>query len=265
MPELPEVETICRYLKKILINQKILSVEVNTEKLRRPVPSFLHSLLQEKIIIDIYRRAKYIIIMLDNNLHLIIHLGMTGKLLYNSSTRKHDHVIFYLNDDQRLVFNDPRRFGSIEILTNIKDFFAKLGPEPLDENCNGIFLYKQLQKRTMSIKNALLNSAIIAGIGNIYASEILFAAKISPLKPANLLSEQDCDTLMIAIKEVLSKAITAGGTTLQDYRTPYNTKGYFQNELQVYQRQNCSYCHNPIICIKQAGRSTFYCKRCQEA
>lgn len=264
MPELPEVETICRYLQKIIIGQEISSVKVNRRDLRFPIVGNLSDVLTGRIIEDVYRRAKYINITMNNAITLVIHLGMTGKLLYNSEFDKHDHVHFGLSDGNLLTFNDVRRFGAIFILTDIKHFFSKMGPEPLAENFNSEILQEQLRNYNAAVKNALLNGKVISGIGNIYASEILFQARISPLKKANSLSLSEYETLTHAIKTILQKAIEAGGTTLQDYRTPYNGEGYFQHDLKVYNCAKCNVCNDDLVKIKQCGRSTFYCQDCQK-
>ncbi|MBQ4875155.1 MAG: bifunctional DNA-formamidopyrimidine glycosylase/DNA-(apurinic or apyrimidinic site) lyase [Rickettsiaceae bacterium H1] len=265
MPELPEIETICKELEKILIDKKILSVKINKRDLRTPIDNKFEHVIVGLIPKKIYRRAKYIIIKTNdkNNLHLIFHLGMTGALLYNSENNSHDHLIFNLAGGDKLTFNDPRRFGSTFFTYDPDKFFTDLGPEPLDDHYTGEDLFKALRKRNTKIKNILLNGKIIAGIGNIYACEILFEAKISPFKIANSLTPVECKILIASIKKVLRKAIDAGGTTFANYRTPLNNKGFFQNKLKVYQQEKCNVCNNPIIKFFQFGRKTFFCEYCQ--
>ncbi len=263
MPELPEVETICSCLKKVLINRKLISVQVDRNDLRIPISEDFSYLLSNLVILNVYRRAKYIVIKMNNGTFLVIHLGMTGKLLYNHESNKHDHVTFHLEDGDRLVFNDIRRFGFTFTTRNVEKFFSHLGPEPLDVNYSGFDLFNSLKKHTTEIKNALINGKIIAGIGNIYASEALFEARISPFRKANSLSDIECEILVSAIKRVLKKAIVAGGTTLKDYRNPHSDAGYFQHKLQVYKQEKCNVCNNNIKRALQSGRRTFFCQICQ--
>ena len=197
---------------------------------------------------------------------------MSGRFtLQNSNyiTKKHDHVIFHLNNYKYLVFNDARRFGLIDIslLNELEKhrFFKNLGPEPLSDGFSTEYLYEKLRARNIPIKNSLMDNSIVVGIGNIYASESLFLAKINPMRPSCTLLLNEVENLIAAAKNVLAKAIKAGGTTLKDFVSGDNTPGYFKQELFVYGRngQNCLACNNIILKIKQSGRATFFCPSCQ--
>ncbi len=271
MPELPEIETLKRYLELKLMNVTIDKLTTTRDSIRYK----LHNQLEENIrgakIIRFRRRAKYLLIDLDNTYSIIVHLGMSGKLTVQGSNyiiQKHDHIIFYLNNSQLLAFNDPRRFGMVYAMQTRaieEQFFSKLGVEPLSSNISLEYLKKKLNRK-VPIKNLLMDSYIIVGIGNIYASESLFIAQISPTKLASSLSVGEITKLISAIQNVLEKAIKAGGTTLKDFVSGDNKPGYFQQQLQVYARHNqpCLVCTEIIEKIKQAGRATFYCPTCQK-
>jgi formamidopyrimidine-DNA glycosylase len=271
MPELPEVENIKNGIQKSILNNRIDRVEVFTKKLRKDInDSFVKDLEGQKII-NVRRIAKYIIVDLTNKKSLIFHLGMTGQLtiekeLQSEKIKKHTHVIIHLSNFA-LVYNDVRRFGMV-ISMNTSDIESYLssGIEPLSKNFNGKFLKELLIKRNSNIKSTLLNQKIISGIGNIYACEALFYANISPNRVASSLTLKECDKLVIAIKDVLEKAIKAGGSTLKDYRKSDGSKGSFQNSFCVYGRegQTCKVCNQKIKKIKQNGRSSFYCDKCQK-
>ena len=272
MPELPEVESTCNSLKPVIIGKTILNVVINVPKLRYSVPIELSSKVEGAIITNIYRHAKYIIINLNNDNSIIIHLGMSGRLTYSTNTnlKKHDHCIINLNADFKLIFNDPRRFGLIDYVTTpnllMHKYFAKLGLEPLDNCFNAIYLKNKIVKSNSLIKILIMNSNIVVGVGNIYASESLFAAKISPYKLARELNNNEISNLVLSIKNILIKAIKAGGTSFKDYIAADGTKGSYIAELMVYGKQNdkCKICNSVIVKIKQAGRATFYCPTCQQ-
>jgi formamidopyrimidine-DNA glycosylase len=273
MPELPEVETVCRGLKNILANNRFQEITLYRENLRVPIPSNLIQTLLGQKIVNIKRRAKYILIILENDIILIIHLGMSGRLTaYDTpriTTLKHDHVIFRFDNNIELVFNDPRRFGLIELCSihQMKDFylFKELGPEPFDEEFSVEYLQVMLKNKKQPIKTAIMDNKVVVGIGNIYACESLFRSNINPNRVASSLTKKELEILITNIKNTLNDAILAGGSTLKDYMTVNGESGYFQNKFFVYGRDNkeCFTCESPISKIKQGGRSTFFCSKCQ--
>jgi formamidopyrimidine-DNA glycosylase len=269
MPELPEVETTRLGLTPHIVGKQITKLTIRQRQLRQMIPTNLEQLLQNQHIKAIERRAKYLILVLEHGF-LIIHLGMTGHLRVLQDfipADKHDHVDFELNGKMVLRYNDPRRFGSIIYRESIEDFniFKQLGVEPLNPFFSGEKLYQLCQKRQVAIKTMIMNQALIVGVGNIYASEALFMAKIHPLTPAKNLSLKQCHSLCLHIKDVLIKAIAQGGTTLQDYINADGKPGYFKQSLQVYQRENkpCFICQTTIKKLIIGQRSTFFCPHCQ--
>lgn len=271
MPELPEVEVICNFLYKKIRNKHINSVIVNNSHLRIPVTKEINNILKNKIIININRRSKYVICLTNSDISLIIHLGMSGKLIYGEHSsyvqNRHDHVMFLFSDHTSIIFNDPRRFGLVIALSKQQaiNFFSNLGIEPLTDEFNAEYLQKLLKNKKMNIKSALMDSKLIVGIGNIYASESLFRACISPLRIAQDLNYQECEKLVDEIKNTLFDAINAGGSTLRDYAQPSGSIGCFQNSFYVYGKVHkpCILCHNMIRVIRQNGRSTYFCDKCQ--
>jgi formamidopyrimidine-DNA glycosylase len=271
MPELPEVETVVTQLRPSLIAQTINSVQLSKKKLRLPYPIDFEELVSGCIVTNVQRRAKYILITLSNNKTIVIHLGMSGILLCADEpfVAKHSHAFFTLGNQKILTYHDPRRFGLITLIENaninIHPLFKNLGEEPLTSEFNGDFLSKHLANKKQPIKTSIMDAAIVVGVGNIYASESLFMASINPLRPANSLSIEECNKLATAIKKVLQAAIASGGSSLRDYTTPSGASGYFQHKFMVYGRQTntCYTCHDKIIKIIQAGRSTFFCPTCQ--
>lgn len=270
MPELPEVEVISNFLFDKIKNKKISNVTVNNRNLRVPITKNIDDLLKGKVINDIKRRGKYIISNIDASMAVIIHLGMSGKLIYaedNQAQNKHDHVIFLFSDNTSLIFNDPRRFGLVIVLNREQElkFFNNLGIEPLTDEFDGNYLQKLLKNRKANIKSVLMNNKLIVGVGNIYASESLFRARISPLRLAQDLTYIECEKLATEIKNTLSDAIAAGGSTLKDYAQPSGSAGYFQNNFYVYGKvqKPCRICNNIITLIRQNGRSTYFCNSCQ--
>ena len=264
MPELPEVQTVVSGIQPI-VGSTINTVTVNFPKLRKPLQKDLASELSGAKIISITRRAKFIVI--KTHVDLIIHLGMSGKLTLqelNYQPIKHDHVIFHL-PDKLLVYNDPRRFGMVSWHSCTTDLLAHYGVEPLSEAFDATYLTNFIHKKTIPIKNLIMDQKCVVGVGNIYACEALFHARIKPDLPANALSRAQCNQLVTCIKQVLNQAIKQGGTTLKDYRTASDTMGYFQQQLYVYGRegQPCLECTTSIINVKLSGRSTFYCPQCQ--
>lgn len=272
MPELPEVETISKGLKKEILGERISKILINNPKLRQPIPTNLVQIITGTQILDITRKAKYILCHLTNNYTLIFHLGMTGKLLiYNGSyiVTKHDHAIFELFNNKNLIFNDIRRFGLVTMGLSSEleslPIFNKPIMEPLSEEFNLEYLAKKLKNKQTPIKTALMDNNIVVGVGNIYSNESLFRAKISPKRASNTLTSAELSLLITTIKEVLIEAIKLGGSTFKDYASASGKSGKFQNKFTVYNRygQNCLICTATIERIKQAGRSTFYCLKCQ--
>ena len=270
MPELPEVETTKAGISPYILNQEIENIIIRNDALRWPVPMSLCQILPGQTVRRITRRAKYIIIDCEHG-SLICHLGMSGhfKIIQKPTPiLKHDHVDILFKNGICLRYNDPRRFGCILWTEQpIEEHFLirKLGKEPLDSNWKPKELYEHLQRKSIPIKTYLMNQENVVGVGNIYASEALFLAKIHPKRPANSLSLNDCKHLIHAIQSILSKAIEQGGTTLNDYVNSEGKPGYFSQSLQVYHREHepCLICHSPIQKIIMGQRSTFFCAKCQ--
>ena len=271
MPELPEVETVCKGLVKKIINHKIAKIDILFPTLRYEIPQQIKSQIVNSTITKITRRARYILIEFANDKILLIHLGMSGSLNFSTklNLKKHDHVVFYFDGNDLLTYNDPRRFGVID-LVNKKDLqnhkmIKNLGPEPLSDQFNANYLSKILKNKSLNIKTTMMDNKIVVGVGNIYINEALFLSKISPKLPANKLTKPQIEKLVSAIKQKLTQAIKLGGSTLQDYVDIDGNLGYFQNNFQIYGRFNqpCFVCNGNIEKIKQNGRSSFYCKKCQ--
>lgn len=273
MPELPEVETVRRGLERSIVGATVSSVMLRRENLRTPFPGNFAGNITGRKITAISRRAKYLLFYFDSEVVLIAHLGMTGRfsVLKNEDTQllAHDHVVFDLADGRSLVYNDARRFGLMDIckrheLENHK-LLQHLAPEPLEDGFTAGYLEKSLHKRNTPVKPTLMDQKIVVGVGNIYANEALFLAGISPLRPANKV-EKKIPLLISCIRNVLNDAIAAGGSTLRDFASVSGESGYFQHNFHVYGRggKPCGKCENPIISIRQAGRATYYCPKCQE-
>ena len=277
MPELPEVETSKKYLKQFLLNAKIIKIQFNVPKLRWAINPELKKIFLNTIILKIDRIGKYILINTSNKNTLIFHLGMSGYLSIkeeNFKNIKHDHIIINflgINGKKKsLIFNDQRRFGHIDFHNTSslgKHFLIKnLGIDGLSKRLKYDFLNKIFCKKTIIIKSALLDQKIICGIGNIYASEILFYSKIHPLKKVNFLRKDEIKSLLLNIKIVLSKAVLDGGTTIKDYKQPNGKVGYFKQKLKVYGRENlkCYDCSNIILKLNINKRATYICPECQK-
>ena len=271
MPELPEVETVCQGLKPYLKNAIIAHAQINRLNLRNAFPPFFIERLENAGVLKIERRAKYILIHLNNNLTWVIHLGMSGRIRINDSTpRKHDHVVWITDKDHHFVYNDSRRFGLMDLITtpflNQHCLFANLGYEPFDSKLTPELLLQTMTKKVRSLKSILLNQSFIVGLGNIYVCEALWLSHQSPFKEANTLSVTDWRILLDNIRLVLTKAIAAGGSTLKDYAKPDGTLGYFSHQFNVYglEHQKCNHvpCIGIISRVEQSGRSTFYCPEC---
>ena len=279
MPELPEVETVKRDLQKKIKSKKIKSVVVNIEKIiKKPSLKEFVGKTNNRIIQEINRRGKYIIIDLDSRGKLIIHLGMTGLLIHPYDRKfaekeinpKHNHLIFTFSDDTQLVFNDVRRFGKVYLVSDINEVegIAKLGIEPLDENFTQEVFIQMMRKKKSKIKSLLMKQESIAGLGNIYVNEVLHRSNIHPLRVTSSLTDEEIGKLFREIKFVLSKAVEFRGSTVADeaYRDTDGEKGKFAEKLQVYARKGepCIKCRSIIEVIKIEGRSTFICPQCQK-
>ena len=271
MPELPEVETIMQGLIPHIKGLTIQEAIIRQPQLRWPVPLDLNDHLKQQKIIHLSRRGKYLLIQMATGT-LIIHLGMSGSLRVlpqDTPATRHDHLDFILSDNKLLRYNDPRRFGAI-LMTEDNPaehtLLKSLGPEPLDPLFNGAWLKKAALKRHVAIKPFIMNSKIVTGIGNIYAAEALFLAKIHPLTEARLLTEPQCDQLVKSIKEVLQSAISQGGTTLKDFVNSDGKPGYFSQKLHVYGRANlpCTACGSLLQSLLLGQRSTVFCGQCQK-
>ena len=269
MPELPEVEITMRGITPLL-GQVVQTVHVRQPALRWPVPNHLSSTLPQQSLHKLERRAKYILAQFDTGT-LILHLGMSGRLCLLPNfepPQKHDHVDIQFQDGQLLRLRDPRRFGAVLWAEDWKShaLIQTLGPEPLGETFNGDYLHQHMRTRTAAIKTTIMDSHLVVGVGNIYASESLFRAGINPKTPANKLSKPRCARLVQEIKATLSDAIQAGGSSLRDFFGADGNPGYFQQEYFVYGRTGkpCKICQKPIQLIKKGQRSTFYCAVCQK-
>ncbi len=272
MPELPEVETVRRGLEPAMTGHVIADAQVNRPDLRWPLPDRMAERLTGQRVLRLRRRSKYILCDLDGGESLLIHLGMTGRMLisgavvgefFHPAPLKHDHVVLTMDTGTRITFNDARRFGAMDLLATdgTHPLLAGLGPEPLGNTFDESYLATRLRGRS-PIKVALLDQRIVAGLGNIYVCEALFRARIDPRTPAGAV---DAAPLVPIIRDVLTEAIAAGGSSLKDYRQTGGELGYFQHNFRVYGRegQPCTVCGTPIGRIVQGGRSTFFCPTCQ--
>jgi len=275
VPELPEVETVCRGMAPLIMGSRIVSVVQRKSSLRIPFPQGFSRSLAGRMVTEIERRAKYILLTLDNGMVLLVHLGMSGTLVVSGykdiQPGKHDHVIIHFKDGTILTYTDPRRFGLMTLVPKASieqhRLLRKLGLEPLGRDFTGPVLESALSGRKMAIKVALLDQTIVAGLGNIYACEALYRAGISPRRLANSVKGLRAHRLAIAIRNVLNDAIHAGGSTLRDYVQSTGSIGYFQHEFSVYGCEhkpcpNCV-CSTGVKRIVQGGRSTFFCSRHQ--
>ena len=282
MPELPEVETVRRGLQPVMEGQKISLAQVNRPDLRWPFPDRMADRLTGARVESLGRRSKYLLAALDTGETLLVHLGMSGRMVVSGDTlgrfvhdhpapEKHDHVIFEMETGARITFNDPRRFGAMDLIPTdaleAHKLIAVLGPEPLGNSFDEEYLVSALKGRNTPIKSALLDQSVVAGLGNIYVCEALFRAGISPLRKANRVSAARIGTLVPIIREVLAEAIAAGGSSLRDFRQADGELGYFQHSFDVYGRegQPCRRdgCKGIVVRKTQSGRSSFFCATCQ--
>jgi len=272
VPELPEIETIRRGLGPLLIGRRVLGVEVRERRLREPIAPRRLARLRGTTVTAIRRRSKYLLLDTDAGLTLLIHLGMTGQLWVadrDRPRRPHEHVVIALDDGRDLRYADTRRFGLMHLVRSdrldrhprLKD----LGPEPLDSGVSGETLFGATRRLKKPVKNFLMDTRAIAGVGNIYACEALYRAEIHPRRPVGRIARTGWTRLVGCLRDVLNEAISAGGTTLRDFLNAEGDAGYFAISLRVYDRKgkSCGRCGAAIRRIVQAGRSTFYCPRCQ--
>ncbi len=276
MPELPEVETICQGIAPHIIGRKVREVHYSGKALRKLFPeNNINSYLIEHEIRDVKRRAKYILVEFDNNNLLVIHLGMTGNLgIFSKDTApsKHCHVRFLLNDGMELRYTDIRRFGYIqfvgknEVGTLEETLFSTTGPEPFSDSFTGRYLRDLAKNRSAPVKNFIMTNQVVAGVGNIYANESLFAAGISPIRKVDNISLKRWNRLVQSIRSVLEHAIECGGSTISDYVNADQESGYFQMNFKVYGKEGeaCRQCGEPIKKITVGGRASYYCSRCQK-
>jgi formamidopyrimidine-DNA glycosylase len=294
MPELPEVETVMRGLKPVLEGRRIAGVTLRRDGLRFPFPAGFADRLTGQTIRSLTRRAKYILMSLDGGDCLLVHLGMTGRFTVFSPTGRrnlgefyfesaageggegtHDHVVLSLDDGTRVVYTDPRRFGIMDLFPECDATAHKLlhaiGVEPLGNELNASYLAERFRDKAAPLKAALLDQHIIAGLGNIYVCEALHRAGLSPKRKSGTLVKKSgadarLEELVRHIREILSEAIIAGGSTLQDFAHTDGTAGEFQQRFLVYDREGepCAKCGAPIERLVQSGRSTFYCRSCQK-
>lgn len=282
MPELPEVETVRRGLLPVIEGQTIARADVNRPDLRWPFPENMAQRLTGQKIVALRRRSKYILADLKSGETLLIHLGMSGRMLISGdplgqfvhdhpAAEKHDHVVLHMQNGARITFNDPRRFGAMDLLdTATADshrLLAVLGPEPLGNDFNEPYLVAAFKGKNTPVKSALLDQRIVAGLGNIYVCEALYRAHISPKRRAGQLSARRVASLVPVIRQVLADAIKAGGSSLRDFRQADGELGYFQHSFDVYGREGAP-CRTPdctgiIARLVQSGRSSFYCPQCQ--
>lgn len=269
MPELPEVETSRRGIAPHIEGQVIAAIEVRQPKLRWPVPEQIQQCVGCEII-SVRRRAKYLLLETTAG-HIVIHLGMSGSLRVlptGTPAQKHDHVDIVLQSGQLLRLNDPRRFGCVllcELPLEAYPLLANLGPEPLSEAFSAKYLVEQAQKRSVAIKQFVMDNKVVVGVGNIYANEALFRSGIHPKRSANKVSAKRLTELTENIKQVLAEAIEQGGTTLKDFSSPEGKPGYFVQQLDVYGRENqpCHSCGGLIKAERIGQRNTFFCPHCQ--
>ncbi len=287
MPELPEVEIIRQSLNKKIKQKKVKKVIIRNRNLRFKIPSNLNTYFKNKKIIKVGRFSKYLIIYLPKENYCLIHLGMSGTIhivknlsinkptntsFYNSPflPKKHNHVEFVF-ENFKIVYNDPRRFGFLQLIKSnlaLKKRFNLLGPEPFDKSFDLDYVYNFFIEKNKDIKNFLLDQRFVSGIGNIYASEILFLSKVNPFKKAKFLSKKECKKIIISSRKILLKAISKGGSSIRDFKHVSGSKGGYQNEFKVYQQEGAQ-CKN-IRCndfIRKkiiSNRATFFCDSCQK-
>ncbi len=270
MPELPEVETTRRGIEPHVLGKTVAGVIIRQAQMRWPVPKDLEDTLKDKTILQLQRRGKYILFVVDSGA-LVVHLGMSGSLRITSAdapVKKHDHIDIQFSQGMNLRYHDPRRFGCLLWAAGnplAHPLLAELGPEPFDPAFSGEYLHQAGRGRKTAVKTFIMDSHLVVGVGNIYASEALFRAGIDPRRAAGRIGLQRYAALAKKIVEVLSEAIAQGGTTLRDFVNANGKPGYFQQTLAVYAREGepCLLCGTPILSVRLGQRSSFYCPRCQ--
>lgn len=272
MPELPEAESISRALDRALAGRTIEKVEIFFPRLRTPLEPLLAAGLEGRRIERVRRRARYAVAFLDDGRALAMHFGMSGVVRVEGPgvpRRRHEHVFIHLSDGMIFRFEDPRRFGFLEVRPlgpdGWPDCLAGIGVEPLSDAFTGRFLFNASRRRKLPVKEFLMDNSVVTGIGNIYAAETLFAARISPLRPASELAETECDALVREARRILRAAIRAGGTTVSDYRNVDGSEGKFAQHLRVYGMEGrpCPVCGATIKKVVLGGRSSCFCPDCQ--
>ena len=283
MPELPEVETVLRGLAPVLEGRTIVKAKVNRPDLRWPFPENMAGRISGQKISKLWRRSKYILADLSSGESLLVHLGMSGRILISGdplgtfvhdhpAAQKHDHVVFDIDNGARVTFNDQRRFGAMDLLStdgaDHHPLLRDIGPEPLSNAFNETYLIERLKGKKSAIKSVLLDQKIVAGLGNIYVCEALYRAGISPKRLAGKTAEKRLAALVPIIRQVLDEAINAGGSSLRDFRQADGELGYFQHSFNVYGREGLPCvtdgCDYVVQRIAQSGRSSFYCTNCQK-
>jgi len=286
MPELPEVEVTRRTLLKFIENKVIKNIKINNPNLRFKIPANFKKNVTGQKIIKVLRRSKYILIYLKNDYVMIAHLGMSGKFLIknnyskdflktsyysNEFSSKHNHLEFFFSNNLKVIYNDPRRFGFFLLdkisKLDVNKFLSKLGPEPLGKDLKKDYLILKTKATQRTIKTLLMDQRFISGIGNIYANEILFLAKIRPNKISSKLSLVDIGRLHPSIGKVLKRALKLGGSSIKDFKSSVGEKGRFQNEFKVYDREDLKClragCSGLILRVVSQGRASFFCNECQ--
>jgi formamidopyrimidine-DNA glycosylase len=271
LPELPEVETVVREIRPVLVGRRMTTVRAGKRNLRKPWQRKWAKSLAGRGVVAVTRRGKWIIVEIDGGTFLVVHLGMTGQLTVVPGAapgNNHTHLVFRLDDGAELRFRDVRRFGSATLYADRAELDASfmaagLGPEPFDLDRR--YWREQLAKTSRNLKAVLLDQRVVAGVGNIYADESLFRARLHPARRAKLLDGKSADRLRRSVEEVLTRAIDYRGSSIRDYVGGSGKRGEFQNEFRVYGRtgEPCSRCRTPIVRIRLAGRSTHFCPRCQ--
>ncbi|MEK6806218.1 MAG: bifunctional DNA-formamidopyrimidine glycosylase/DNA-(apurinic or apyrimidinic site) lyase [Pseudomonadota bacterium] len=272
MPELPEVETVRRGIAPYVVGKTITRVVVRDRRLRWPVPKGFEKFAKGRRIAGTDRRGKYLILILDNQGRILIHLGMSGRLFTlkpGQLLKKHDHLDIELSGDVLLRFNDPRRFGAVlpwPATQKTHPLMETMGPEPFSDEFDGEYLFQLSRSRSAPVKSFVMDGRVVVGAGNIYAAEALFRSGVRPSKPAGRLTRAQCDTLAANIRAVLAEAVEQGGTTLRDFFGADGEPGYFQQKLFVYGREGeaCLKCRAKIRRVIIGQRSSFFCPRCQK-
>ncbi|MBS0518247.1 MAG: bifunctional DNA-formamidopyrimidine glycosylase/DNA-(apurinic or apyrimidinic site) lyase [Proteobacteria bacterium] len=278
MPELPEVETVRRGLIPRMVGHRIVKLRQHRQDLRVPLPQRFAARVEGRTVRAIDRRAKYLLVRLDDGHTLVVHLGMSGRMTLHDAASaaahpfdRHDHVVMDMDDGWQVRFNDARRFGLMLLVPDesvaTHKLFRSLGPEPLEASFDGAALAARLKGKRTAIKAALLDQTTLVGIGNIYACEALYLAGLSPRRKADTVRKEKAERLAAALKQVLLRSIDDGGSTLRDHVQPGGELGYFQTRFNVYDRAGTPCptpgCGRPIKRLVQGGRSTFYCAHCQ--